>query len=253
MANDWSKADRIYEYRDGDGKTLYQVARWNNPKSFSQRAADGNGGWTYSLKGVERVPFMLPELLRAVRRRETVYVVEGEKDSEALYALGLMATTNAQGAKAHWPDSWANFFAGATRVVVIADNDKPGLDAALQRAGVIARVCVDTRIIAALPGEGVKDASEWIAAGGTVEKLEELAEAAPRAKATKPNTSNGLAPLIVPVMEEWRELTHRLVDDGHIDVLMAGGRWRDDGSCPMQCPIPGHKGQEETKPSAWIG
>lgn len=253
MASDWKKADHIYKYVDQDGRTLYEVARWDNPKSFSQRAADGNGGWKYSLRGVERVPFRLPELLRSVGRGETIYVVEGEKDCEALYKLGLIATTNAQGAKARWPDSWADYFARAARVVVIADNDKPGLDAAKQRAGIIARLCLDTRLIEALPGEGVKDASDWIAAGGTAEELERLAEAALQAKATKAAAANDRAPVVMPIMEEWRELARQLVDDGRIDVLTPGGPWRENGSRSMRCPIPGHSGQEETKPSAWIG
>ena len=244
--------ERSYNYVDKSGNVLYQVLRWN-PKSFSQRAADGKGGWKNSLDGVERVPFKLPELLRSIARGETIYVCEGEKDCDALYKLGLMTTTNAQGAKYKWPDSWASYFEDAVRVVVIADNDKPGLAAAEQRAGVIARVCPDTRIIAALPGEGVKDASDWIAAGGTTEKLEELAEAAPRAKATKPRAANDLTPVIMPVMEQWRELTHRLIEDGRIDVLTPGGPLRDNGSRSMQCPMPGHEGKEDTKPSAWIG
>jgi putative DNA primase/helicase len=253
MANDWNKADQIYDYCDENGNVIYQVLRWNNPKSFGQRAANGKGGWKASLTGVERVPFMLPKLLDAVKRGETIYVVEGEKDSEALYKLGLMATTNAQGAKARWPDVWADYFAGAVRVVVIADNDKPGLDAANQRAGIIARVCPDTRIIAALPGEGVKDASDWIAAGGTVAELERLAEAAPLAEATKAGTPNDRAPVMMPIMEEWRQLTRLLVDDGRIGALTPGGPWRDDGARSMRCPLPGHTGREDTKPSAWIG
>jgi hypothetical protein len=65
------------------------------------------------------VPFVLPELLRAVGPGEIICVVEGEKYAEALYKLGLRATTSAQGAKFGFPDFWADFFAGAVRVVII--------------------------------------------------------------------------------------------------------------------------------------
>ena len=50
-----------------------------------------------SLLGVERVPYRLPELLNAAPDT-TVFVCEGEKDCDALHALGLIATTNPGGA-----------------------------------------------------------------------------------------------------------------------------------------------------------
>ena len=102
------------------------------------------------------------------------------------------------------------------------------------------------------PGDGVKDASDWIAAGGTIEELAKLADSAPQAKATKPIAENEVSPMISPIMEQWRDLTHQIVDGGRVDVLTPGGPWRGDGSRAMQCPMSGHKGQEETKPSAWI-
>lgn len=178
----WDKVDVTYDYVDEDGDLLLQVGRWNNPKAFGQRIPDGKGGWKYSLKDLKRrVPFALPALIRARDRGETIYVVEGEKDALNLQAAGAMATTNPQGAKWKWPIEWADFFAGASRVVVIADNDKAGREGAEQRAGIVARSVADVRFIAALPGVGEKgDVSDFIAAGGTLEQLEALADEAPR-------------------------------------------------------------------------
>ena len=70
-------------------KVVLQVGRWNGPpKSKSQRIPDGLRGWTYTLKGLKRrVPFQLQDLLQSVRRGETVYVCEGEKDCLSLYQL----------------------------------------------------------------------------------------------------------------------------------------------------------------------
>ena len=53
-----------YDYRDEEGRLLYQVQRFM-PKDFRQRRPDGEGGWLYKLNGVRRVPFRLPELLAA--------------------------------------------------------------------------------------------------------------------------------------------------------------------------------------------
>jgi P4 family phage/plasmid primase-like protien len=175
----WENADTLYDYVDEDGKVILQVGRWNGPpKSFSQRIPDGQSGWKYELRDLKRrVPFLLRDLLQSVRRGETLYVCEGEKDCLSLYKFGLMATTNPQGAKWKWPLEWADFFKGAKRVVVIADNDKAGREAAWQRAGIIARSCADVHVIESLPGVAEKgDVTDWLATEGNdiaaLEKIE---------------------------------------------------------------------------------
>ena len=60
-----SKIVAVYDYPDENGKLLYQSVRFI-PKSFRQRRSDGSGGWIWDLKGVRRVPYRLPELLRLV-------------------------------------------------------------------------------------------------------------------------------------------------------------------------------------------
>src|SRR5262245_55268962 len=77
----------VYDYRDEDGRLLYQTVRYE-PKDFRQRRPDGQGGWVYRLDGVRRVLYRLPELNTADRSRP-VFVVEGEKDADRLAALGV--------------------------------------------------------------------------------------------------------------------------------------------------------------------
>ena len=47
---------------------------------------------------MERVLYRLPDVAAAVRQGRVVFVVEGEKDADALARLGLAATTNVGGA-----------------------------------------------------------------------------------------------------------------------------------------------------------
>ena len=226
------------------------------PNGFSQRRPDGKG-FTYSLDGLERrVPFMLSALKRLVKR-ETAYVVEGEKDMLALAALGCAATTNAQGSGWKWPNYWADFFVGAERVVVIADNDEKRRACATQRAGVIARSCPETRIIEAMPGVPEKgDVSDWIAAGGTFEQLEALVETAVVVAASEPEDVAPPASITdkSSVMEQWGALLRRLVDDGQLDGLLTfRGPWRSGGVRSVNCPFANeHEGQEIDKPSAYL-
>jgi hypothetical protein len=111
-----------YDYTDAAGAVLYQAVRYQ-PKDFRQRHANGSG-WTWNMTGVRKVPYRLHDL----QGQKTVYVVEGEKDADALQALGVPATTNIGGA-GKWTADYAPLLvdAGVANVVVLPDNDPPGL------------------------------------------------------------------------------------------------------------------------------
>jgi putative DNA primase/helicase len=76
-----------------EGKLLFQVVRYE-PKSFSQRRPDDNGGWICNLKGTRLVPYNPPQVMQA----KSVIVCEGERDVETLKGMGLTATCNPIGA-----------------------------------------------------------------------------------------------------------------------------------------------------------
>jgi len=163
-----------YDYRDADGSLLYQVVR-KAPKAFIQRRPDGAGGWTWSTKGVRRIPYRLPELLAAAAS-EPVFVVEGEKDVESLRDRLLIATCNAGGA-GKWTPDLAEYLRGR-RVVVLPDNDQAGEDHAQQVARSLHGLAAQVRVLRleGLPAKG--DVSDWLAAGGTGEQLTAIAQAA---------------------------------------------------------------------------
>jgi len=100
-----AKIIATYDYPDERGDLLYQVVRFE-PKSFRQRRPDGHGGWIYNLDGVRRVLYRLPELLASARTKATVYIVEGEKDVNALYSHDFIATCNPMGA-GKWLDEYS--------------------------------------------------------------------------------------------------------------------------------------------------
>ncbi len=110
-----------YSYRDTDGALLYQVVRYE-PKTFRPRRRVEDD-WVYDLKDVKLVPYRLPELLRADPEKP-VWIVEGEKDVDHLWALGHVATTNPGGA-GKWKAGWAEFFRGRS-IIAVPDNDIPG-------------------------------------------------------------------------------------------------------------------------------
>jgi len=171
----------VYDYTDETGLLLYQTVRFD-PKDFRQRRPDGNGGWIWNLRGIRHALYRLPQLL--ARDTETVFICEGEKDVDAIEELGLLATCNPMGA-GKWRDEYAVALQGR-QVVVITDND-PSTDERSQphfkgqkHAGVVAesllRHACEVRILE-LPR--VKDASEWLADGGTLGELRKLVDACP--------------------------------------------------------------------------
>jgi len=160
--------DRVYDYVDASGALVYQVVRMS-PKKFFHRRPDGQGGWVWDLKGVERVPYRLPELLKGVAGGDWVFVVEGEKDVDCLVDKGLVATCNSGGA-GKFPSSHANFFSGA-RAAILSDNDEPGQQHAEQVASILQRSAREVRIVE-LPGVAHKgDVSDWFNKNGTVDDL----------------------------------------------------------------------------------
>ena len=166
-----------YDYHDAAGKLVFQVVRFES-KDFRQRAASGE----WSVKGIEKVPYRLPQLLNA----NEVYICEGEKDCNNLVKLGLMATTNPGGADADgeggkkWPEHFARWFDGR-HVMLLPDNDDPGRRHVQAVARKLASAAASIKILAlpGLPDKG--DVSDWLASGGTAQKLQELAAAAPYA------------------------------------------------------------------------
>src|SRR5262249_704766 len=105
------KMVKTYDYLDEAGEHLFQVVRYE-PKDFRQRRPDGRGGYINNLKDTRRVPYRLPELVKAVAAGETIYIPEGEKDVDNLRAIGLVATTNPGGIK-KWRDEYSEHLRGA--------------------------------------------------------------------------------------------------------------------------------------------
>jgi AAA domain len=163
-----------YYYNDEKGEPLYEVVRLE-PKDFRQRRPNGNGGWTWNLGDVRRVPYRLPELLQYPDA--TVFVCEGEKDADRVAGLGHCATT---AASSKWTDDCIAVLRGRD-VIILEDNDEPGRKKAHDLAEALHGVAATIRIIhlSDLPEGG--DVSDWLDADPhRAEKFAETCFAAPR-------------------------------------------------------------------------
>jgi putative DNA primase/helicase len=162
-----------YRYKNKDGKHAFDVVRLE-PKTFRPQRPDGK----WSLEGIERVPYNLPELLQGVKDLKLIILLEGEKDVDSAMAMGLIATTFVGGA-GKWRDEYSEYFHGAD-VVLIPDNDFPGLKGMTEIATKLHGTASRIRMLELL-GLGPclekhgKDFSDWIELeGNTVEVLNDL-------------------------------------------------------------------------------
>lgn len=203
-----------YDYTDETGTLLYQSVRYK-PKTFRQRQPDGKGGWVWNLKDVRRVLYRLSDIINA-DPDATIIKVEGEKDADRLCSLGLIATTNAQGA-----DSWLSEYAGwlaARHVAVIPDND----DAGRQHANdvLLSLDCLATsRKLVTLPGLPEKgDVSDWLDQGHDADELKAIIESTPE---WQPQSAPCVQPLTLAEVHRAFQTHLYLPDTDALDVILA--------------------------------
>jgi putative DNA primase/helicase len=242
-----------YDYCDEAGVLRFQVVRLEPgydgaKKTFRQRRPVDGGGWVWSLAGgnyrrkndgdwskladheppgsqdrqlqtVQPILYRLPELLNA-SPEELIFVPEGEKDVEALRALGLVATTNPMGV-----GKWRSHFSQALkgrRVVVLPDNDDPGRKHAQEVAQSLSGIAAAAVVLelSSLPPKG--DVSDWLALRGTREDLLALAAQVLRGALPTPAWPNPIPASLLqradPV-KTW--LVHGYLARGEVTLLSA--------------------------------
>ena len=211
-----------FDYTDGAGTVLYQVVRYA-PKAFKQRRPDA-GGWVWSLEGVPRVLYRLPELAEAPR----VSWVEGEADVATLRAHGILATTACGGANA-WRDQYADDLArlGVQELVILPDHDEPGEQYAAAVAGACRARGLRVKIVR-LPGLPPKgDVSDWFRAGHTDEEYRRVVDEVPWAEAepVAPGGRVHLAAVLDAVLADIEAGHHTTVGTGipSLDGMLGGG------------------------------
>jgi hypothetical protein len=164
------KPDTVYPYEDEQGELVYISARFSKPdKTFRQAQPDGEGGWRWSVAGIEPLPFHLPQLIETIAEERLVVVVEGEKDVLNLEAVGISATTNSGGAK-KFPESAVKYFTDAN-IAVLGDNDPPGQEHAQMVAALLRPSARSVKIVTLpdLPEKG--DVSDWLDDNHTADEL----------------------------------------------------------------------------------
>lgn len=255
----------VYDYTDAKGALIYQVVRYE-PKGFAQRrpAPDNPQEWVWGLDsgeymryrdgwirydekrfqewrlterkhiggGVEHGLYDMPGLVAALEAGEPIWIVEGEKDAITLKKWDLTATTNSGGAR-HWTEKVAVNFVGADCIIPI-DNDEAGRERGHKIAASLKGIAKRVRVLdfsrhwTGMPEKA--DVTDWKAAGGSLEKLIEIAAATPDWKPEPPKSSFGAVRFVdldLPAREhEW--LIKGILPRGGVGMVI--GKWQSGKS-----------------------
>ena len=160
--HDHGALEREYTYVDEYGEILFAIERYEG-KQFLQKRPNGSG-WVHNLNGVRRVLYRLPQVLAASH----VIITEGEKDADAVDALGLRApdgtryavTTNPGGA-GKWKDEYSTVLRGK-KIMLLYDCDAPGMAHADEVRGSIERECGVSPEFVGFGEFGAKDVSDFL-------------------------------------------------------------------------------------------
>jgi hypothetical protein len=177
-------------YRDKDGVVRFRKVRnlpGRDPKCWFERPG-GRGGWIKGSGGADtKILYRADEVATAIADGCVICCVEGEKDTDNLWALGIAATCNAHGAsepgkRAKWTRAHSEQLAGAD-LVVFNDNDAAGYEHAETTCKLSLGIAKRVRRLdlakhwLEIPKGG--DVSDWLALGYTRAELDPLIAAAP--------------------------------------------------------------------------
>lgn len=165
-----------YRFTDEDGELLFEKQRFvgeDGKKTFRQRRPDPSNPkqWLYDLEGVPKVLYNLPSVIKGVANGDPIWVVEGEKDADRLIKMGIVATTTTHGAGV-WDTQHTNPLIGA-HVEVVADNDKVGIEHALDVASKLKAAGCSVNVWASVDG---KDISDHLDMGLSFDELREVSD-----------------------------------------------------------------------------
>src|SRR5262249_54574793 len=118
--------ETFYFYHDAGRTVRFRKVRARG-KKFWLEQPNGGCDWIKNTKGVDtNIIYRADEVAQAIAEGRVVAVVEGEKDADNLWRLGIPATCNAHGAsepdkRPKWTNKHSAQLAGAD-IVVLNDN-----------------------------------------------------------------------------------------------------------------------------------
>lgn len=111
-------------YIDEHGVIRYRILKFYEPNEdgnlYAVESPKGDGTFKPGAKGIPRIPYNIPELLKQNGR--AIFIVNGEDKVEILKHLGFVATTAAFSSPKKWDKGFNKYLVNGAYIVILADN-----------------------------------------------------------------------------------------------------------------------------------
>lgn len=167
-----------YLYEDPATGTTYRKRRVSTAagKIFVWEHREGVGTWRVGRGGGPAMLYQVAAVREALASGAPIAITEGEKCAEWVTAAGIVATTNPDGA-GKWKPEFTEQLRSASRVLIFADNDSPGLKHAEHVLKQLRAVGVPSLALVTFPELPEKgDVADFLAAIPEAERAARLAE-----------------------------------------------------------------------------
>lgn len=170
-----NRIEAVYNYVSCNGQYAFTKVRLQGKHIIYGRLE--NERFTYGLsrnkprKSYRAVYGNLSDIKKAINDNKPVFIVEGEKDVNTLTKHGYTSFT--YGGVNDWQSDFAELVNGAM-VIILADNDKPGIDIANRIYEDVVPVAKSAKIIVPMPDIPKADITDYFESGKTNADFEKL-------------------------------------------------------------------------------
>lgn len=169
------KIEAIYNYFFRNGQYAFTKVRLQGKRIIYGRVE--NERFIYGLsrnkprKSYRAVYGNLRDIKKAIDDNKPIFIVEGEKDVDTLTKHGYTSFT--YGGVNDWQSDFAELVNGAM-VIILADNDKPGIDVANRIYEDVVLVAKSVKIMVPMPDIPKADITDYFESGKTNADFEKL-------------------------------------------------------------------------------
>lgn len=169
------RIEAVYNYVSCNGSYAYTKIRLEGKKLLYGILE--NECFSYGLpsnrpkKSYRAIYGSIKVIQRAIQGGQPIFIPEGEKDCDTLKRQGYTAFT--YGGAADWQPELAELVKGAN-VIILADNDDPGIKVANTILRDIQAVVKSAKIIIPVPDQSKADITDYFEAGHTKQEFEQM-------------------------------------------------------------------------------
>lgn len=227
--------DRTWVYTDAEGNPVARTRRTDDGKGKRRiwQEYPHEGLWIKGGEVPEEVktplkkaitPYRYLEVKQAIAEGKPIFWVEGEPCADALWAIGIPATTSIGGSKSYRRyGDYKRLMEGA-EVIICPDQDQSGLKYSQDVAAdsPVAKWCYpfpDSPQWAELPSSGGLDIADWIDQGATAETIQSAVTEKRQTAPTPPEDDDSEPEKLCSIAAQYQKLKATLGDRLRLNLL----------------------------------